>query len=327
VLCSPRRAAIEKNFLKASNQDIKTLFMNSAQKLGLVARVTQLSRSCRQKIAALIFRCYGRVAATRGKGFSAYRNSSIDRLVNDEEFLRLLQQARPLPTGTGAQLDERVIEYPWVFSKLLSYGEEARFLDAGSALNHSFIMNHPLVKRHKWTLLTLAPELECFANLGVSYVYDDLRATPFKADCFDAVFCVSVIEHVGMDNTGYTPDKSYQQIRPRDFLSAIDEMKRVLKPSGWLFLTLPFGRYENHGWFQQFDSALLLDLISQFRPRKEERVFFRSSPQGWQQCSEEDCKSLGYWFAPKADSSSNEKCGQPALQVSAMGLACIALRK
>jgi hypothetical protein len=104
-------------------------------------------------------------------------------------------------------------------------------------------------------------------------------------------------------------------------------MKRVLKPNGWLFLTLPFGRYENHGWFQQFDSALLLDLISQFRPRKEERVFFRSSPQGWQQCSEEDCKSLGYWFAPKADSSSNEKCGQPALQVSAMGLACIALRK
>jgi hypothetical protein len=198
--------------------------VNSGQKLGLAARVTQLSRICRQKIDTLIFRGYDRVPSTRGKGFSAYRNSSIDRLINDQEFLRLLQHAGPLPTGTGAHLDERVIEYPWVFSKLLSYGEEARFLDAGSALNHAFLMNHPLVKRHKWTLLTLAPELECFANLGVSYVYDDLRATPFKDDCFDAVFCISVIEHAGMDNTGYTPDKSYQQNRPRDYLSAIDEI-------------------------------------------------------------------------------------------------------
>lgn len=322
-----RSTAIEKNFLKASNQDIKTLSMNAAQKPGLLARLTQLSRICRQKIAALIFRAYGRVPSTRGKGFTGYRNSCIDRLINDEEFLRLLQQARPLPAGTGAQLDERVIEYPWVFSKLLSYREEARFLDAGSALNHAFVMNHPLVKRHKWTLLTLAPELECFAHLGVSYVYDDLRATPFKDDCFDAVFCVSVIEHVGMDNTGYTADKSHQQSRPRDFLSAIDEMKRVLKPSGWLFLTLPFGRYENHGWFQQFDSALLLDLISQFRPRKEERAFFRSTPQGWQQCPENDCKSLGYWFAPQPDPSANEKSRYTALQVSATGLACIALQK
>lgn len=301
--------------------------MNSAQKLGLVARITQLSGRCCQKIGTMIYRCNGRVPYTRGKGYSAYRNSSIERLVNDEEFLKLLQEARPLPAGIGVQLDERVIEYPWVLSKLLPYGEESRFLDAGSTLNHAFIMEHPLVKRHKWTLLTLAPERKCFANLGVSYVYDDLRAMPFKDDCFDAVFCVSVIEHVGMDNTGYTADKSYQQNRPRDYLSAIDEMKRVLKPNGWLFLTVPFGRYENHGWFQQFDSALLSDLVSQFRPRKDERVFFRSTPQGWQQCPEDNCKSLGYWVAPKADSLANEKSRQPAPPVSATGLACIALQK
>jgi SAM-dependent methyltransferase len=301
--------------------------MNSAQKLGLVARITQFSGRCRQKIGTIIYRCYSRVPYTRGKGYSAYRNSSIKRLVDDEEFLKLLQEARPLPAGIGVQLDERVIEYPWVLSKLLPYGAESRFLDAGSTLNHAFIMEHPLVKRHKWTLLTLAPERECFANLGVSYVYDDLRAMPFKDDCFDAVFCVSVIEHVGMDNTGYTADKSYQQNRPRDYLSAIDEMKRVLKPNGWLLLTVPFGRYENHGWFQQFDSALLSDLVSQFRPRKDERVFFRSTPQGWQQCPEDDCKSLGYWVAPKTDSLANEKSRQPTPPVSATGLACIALQK
>ena len=301
--------------------------MNPAQKPGLLAHITQLSLRYRQTIATLIYRCNGRLPFTRGKGYSAYRNSSIERLVNDEEFLKSLQQACPLPAGTGVQLDERVIEYPWVLSKLLPYTEESRFLDAGSTLNHAFIMEHPLVKLHKWTLLTLAPERECFANLGVSYVFDDLRAMPFKDDCFDAVFCVSVIEHVGMDNTGYTADTSYQQNRPRDFLSAIDEMKRVLKPNGWLFLTVPFGRYENHGWFQQFDSTLLSDLITQFRPRKDDIVFFRSTPQGWQQCHEKDCESSGYWVAPKGHSSANGKSKQPAPPVSAMGLACIALQK
>jgi SAM-dependent methyltransferase len=301
--------------------------MNSAQKLGLLARITQLSRRYLQTIGTLIYRCNGRLPFMRGKGYSAYRNSSFERLVHDEEFLKLLQQARPLPAGTGVQLDERVIEYPWVLSKLLLYAEESRFLDAGSTLNHAFIMEHPLVKRHKWTLLTLAPERECFAHLGVSYVYDDLRAMPFKEDCFDAVFCVSVIEHVGMDNAAYTADKRYQQNRPRDYLSAIDEMKRVLKPSGWLFLTVPFGRYEHYGWFQQFDSALLSDLISHFRPRKEERVFFRSTPQGWRQCSEKDCESLAYWVAPKRNSSANGKSKRIHPSVSAMGLACIALQK
>jgi SAM-dependent methyltransferase len=301
--------------------------MDWAQKPGLVTRMTQLSRSCRQKIGTLIYRCYGRLPFTRGKGYSAYRDSSIDRLVNDEEFLRLLQQARALPSGIGVQIDERVIEYPWVFSKLLSYREESRFLDAGSTMNHAFVMEHPLVHRHKWTLLTLAPERECFSNLGVSYVYDDLRAMPFKEECFDAVFCVSVIEHVGMDNAGYTADEGHRQNRPRDYLSAIDEMKRVLKPNGWLFLTVPFGRYENHGWFQQFDSAMLSDLISQFRPRKEERVFYRSTPQGWRECPEDDCKLLGYWIAPKDDSSMNGKPRRLGPSVSATGLACVALRK
>jgi len=301
--------------------------MDPAQKPSLVARIRQLELRCRQQIGLLNYRCNGRLPFTRGNGYLAYWNFTLERLVHNEELLKLLQQTCPLPTGIGVQLDERVIEYPWVLSKLLSYKEECRFLDAGSTMNHAFIMEHPLVKRHKWTLLTLAPERECFANLGVSYVYDDLRAMPFKDDCFDAVFCVSVIEHVGMDNAGYTADKSYRQKQPRDYLPAIDEMKRVLKPNGWLFLTVPFGQYENHGWFQQFDSATLSDLISQFRPRKDERVFFRSTQQGWQQCGEDDCKLLSYWLASKADSSTNGKQRQPAPPASATGLACIALQK
>lgn len=301
--------------------------MSLLQKSGLVTRATQLSRRFSQEFGCLLYRCNGRLPFTRRKGYAAYRNSQIERLLKDEEFLKLLQGAGVLPNGLGVKLDERVIEYPWVMSRLLQYGEQCKFLDAGSTMNHAFIMEHPLVKRHKWTLLTLAPERECFAHLGVSYVYDDLRGMPFKENCFDAVFCVSVIEHVGMDNSAYTADKSYRENKPRDFVCAIDEMKRVLNPDGWLYLTVPFGRHEHHGWFQQFDSAMLSDMISRFRPRKDERVFYRSTPEGWRQCPEDDCRSLSYWVAPKDKSSRNGESERPPPPVSATGLACIALQK
>jgi ubiquinone/menaquinone biosynthesis C-methylase UbiE len=185
-------------------------------------------------------------------------------------------------------------------------------------------MRHPLVEAQKWTILTLAPEAECFCNLGISYIYDDLRAMPFKDQCFDAVFCVSAIEHVGMDNTHYTQNDSHRQNNPQDYIRAINEMKRVLRTSGWLFLTVPFGQYENHGWLQQFDSAKLRNLTCQFQPKQEERTFFRSTSNGWQMCAEEDCKNLSFLTSK---STLNGKASGVVPPVSATGLACIALQK
>jgi len=284
-----------------------------------------LLRLLRRQIELLLFRYKGRVPFARS--YAVCKNFYIGRNIRDEALLRAFQEGLQLPSEYGVGLDERVVEYPWVLSKLFRYNQKCQFLDAGSALNHEFIMLHPLVEGQKWTILTLAPETECFYNLGVSYVYDDLRAMPFKDQCFDAVFCVSAIEHIGMDNTHYTRDDSYRQNEPHDYVQAISEMKRVLRPNGWLFLTVPFGQYENHGWLQQFDSAMLRNLICQFQPKKEERRFFRSTPHGWQTCAEDDCKYLTYRDALTSKSILNDKASGVVPPVSATGLACIALQK
>jgi SAM-dependent methyltransferase len=282
-------------------------------------------RFLKRQVEISFFRYKGRVPFARS--YPVCRDFYIGRTIHDEAVLRVFREGLQLPTKFGVGLDERVVEYPWVLSKLFSYKEKYRVLDAGSTLNHQFIMRHPLVERQKWTILTLAPEPESFSHLGVSYVYDDLRAMPFRDECFDAVFCISVIEHIGMDNLNYTRDDTYRQNNSQDYIRAVSEIKRVLRPDGWLFLTVPFGRYENHGWLQQFDSAMLLKLICQFQPSKHESTFFRSTASGWQMCTEDDCKDLTYKDSVASKSTLDLKRREVVPPVSATGLACVALQK
>ena len=48
---------------------------------------------------------------------------------------------KELPQRFGIAIDERVVEYPWIFGHLLErQNTGARMLDAGSILNHDFIL-------------------------------------------------------------------------------------------------------------------------------------------------------------------------------------------
>jgi len=293
----------------------------------MATAVEKLVEAYGQRFGSFIYCCQGRLPWTLGYG--AYRSAYIERLIRHEESLEYFQEVRELPDGFGMRLDERVIEYPWAFSKLRTFGEKSRLLDAGSTFNHHMILRHPAIERHNWTILTLAPESKCFWDRGISYIYDDLRSTPLRDGWFDAVFCISVIEHVGMDNFLYTAERSYRENRPQDYLYAIAEMKRVLRPQGWLFLTVPFGRYENHGWLQQFDTAMLSSLISHFQPQSLRKTFFRYTERGWKLAIEDQCRDLAYFdiHASKFSKSKQPKRFDSDFAAAARGLACLELQK
>jgi len=291
--------------------------------------MNRLFRTSSQQLGSWVYGCSARIPPVRRRLYGSHRNTYIQRFISKYDLLRFFQQRRALPDEFGIGLDERVIEYPWVLSRLLKYQEKCRFLDAGSTLNHEMILHHPLVKRHKWTILTLAPESECFWDLGVSYAYEDLRSMPFRDQWFDAAFCVSVIEHVGMDNVSYTPDKSYRESRAQDYLQAIDELKRVLRPGGWLYLTVPFGSYENHGWLQQFDSSMLSRLVAHFEPQRTDKTFFRYSDQGWNLATEEECRNSYYCHidAGRFSKALDRKRYDMNFTAAASAVVCIELQK
>jgi len=288
--------------------------------------MTGLYRVCKQQLGSMVYRCTGRIPFSTG--YHSFRTSYLERFIDNREFLDVFQEGGELPEGLGTGLDERVVEYPWVLSNLAAYKGKCRFLDAGSTLNNPMMLGHKLAQPHQWTILTLAPEPECFWYRGVSYVYDDLRMMPFRPDWFDAVFCISVIEHVGMDNTLYAKDPSYRQSETQNYLVAIDEIRRVIRPGGRLFLTVPFGRYENHTWLQQFDSAMLSKVVSTFGPQCANLSFFRYTPRGWRRATEDECSNLSYFDAHAERFSGTKKPAQDGDHAAAAcGLACVELQK
>lgn len=281
-----------------------------------------------EPLGCFLYFCRGRLPLS--VGYREYRNCYVRKVIANEELLDVFSAGQELPAGFGVRLDERVVEYPWLLSRLARYGTKLRVLDAGSTLNYEEILQHPAVKKHKCSIVTLAPETECFWDEGVSYFYEDLRSLPCKDEWFDAIACISTIEHVGMDNVLVTLEKSHRENRPRDFLSAVREMRRVLKPGGSLFLTVPFGRYELHGWLQQFDSGMLSALISEFRPQKVDKSFFRYTGQGWKLAAEEECSELSFSdvIRNKHAIGKDRVRGFPSdYAVAARAVACIELRK
>ena len=187
-------------------------------------------------------------------GYGVYKNKYLERTLNDSALLDIFLKTQPLPENYGYRLDARVVEIPWVFAHLNN--KEGSLLDAGSALNNEVVISSPVLKSKRISIFTLAPEGQCFWNLGISYIFGDLRCLDFRDNLFDSIACISTIEHVGMDNTMYMNNKTSDSGKNKqDFLLAIKEIKRVLKPGGCFYCTFPFGEYEDHGWFQQFDST------------------------------------------------------------------------
>ena len=216
--------------------------------------------------------------------FTAIRRAIAQGVLNDGV----------LPTGHGFRLDERVVEYPWFFSRLPS--SEGNLLDAGSVLNYSFLLSQPALANKRVFISTLAPESDCYWSRAVSYVYEDLRDSCFRDNYFDWVVSLSTIEHIGLDNTMlYTQDETKCENDDDAYLAAVKEFKRVLKPNGTLFLSMPYGQHRNHGWFKIFDAEMVDRIIKAFAPAEYRESHFKYKADGWLVSDREQSSGATYF--------------------------------
>lgn len=241
----------------------------------------------------------------------------------DQTLLKRLRSGEALQSGYGVGVDEHCIEYPWLFSYLND--EPEALLDAGSTLNYPYILDQPILGKKQIHILTLKPEANCFWQRGISYLYCDLRDIPVRDRYYDVVACISTLEHVGCDNTRYTRDKAHKEDRGEDFVLAMRELARVLKPDGELFLTVPFGVYRHFGFQQQFDKQVLSRAIDAFgKARKVTVAFCRYTREGWNVADEAGCAECeASWITRRRGEWPNPLPSEPDLAIGARAVACV----
>ena len=228
------------------------------------------------------------------RGYGEYRIAQINRILDRGTF-----SPTALPDGYGVRLDDRIIEYPWLFDRLPA--EPGLLLDAGSVLNHRFLLVRPKLAAKRVFISTLAPEIASHTELGVGYVYEDLRQSCFRDGYFDWVVSLSTIEHIGMDNTLlYTGDETKREHDQDAYLVAVREFRRMLKAGGRLYLSMPFGRARSYGWFQIFDAAMVDRVLEAFAPAHCIEHHFRYTPQGWTSSDRSQSKDATYFDIHRA---------------------------
>jgi hypothetical protein len=60
-------------------------------------------------------------------------------------------------------------------------------------------------------------------------------------------------------------------------------------------MTFPFGRYEDHGWFRQFDAALTDRLITRFSPATMNESVYQYRADGWQLSDRASCAGCEFF--------------------------------
>ncbi len=225
-------------------------------------------------------------------GYDSFKWSEISNAILNEETLKSFRAGK-IPQNFGIKLDERVAEYPWIFSRLKK--DDKTMLDAGSTFNFKEIVKHPYIANRKLNIFTFHPELNNFSSENISYEYGDLREMPYEDKRFDIVVSHSTIEHIDMDNNiyGYDIDKN-ENIRQKsyDYMKAVNEMERVLNKGGKLLLTFPYGVFKHYGFFQQFDEEMVDKIeqaLSSHGKVTKEFILYQSS--GWQFAQQTDCNN------------------------------------
>ena len=230
------------------------------------------------------------------EGYLEYKWHLIEGSINNKDILKEFELEQ-LTNEYGIGVDERVIEYPWLMSHI--HSGKGKFLDAGSTFNFQEILRHPIMQEKDIYIYTYYPEENNYIKSRISYIYGDLRELPFKDNYFDQIVCHSTLEHIDMDNSMYGYELAPQQdshSQSYGYLKVIRELERVLKPGGRILLTFPYGKFENHGFFQQFDKEMVLRLENSISSTCSiKKSFAKYEASGWR-------------FATQAESDDSVSC-------------------
>ena len=189
---------------------------------------------------------------------------------------------------------ERIVEYAFVHEKIPFNGRGKKVLDIGSG--SSGLPLELASKGYQVYALDASqnPVLPLVKHPDLEFVRGDIRQTPWADGFFDFITGISVLEHIGPPET--TDDDKI----------ALQEMRRLLKSTGRLILTVPFGRrgiHKQQGWYSApygrvYDHVSLTALLAPLF-QVTEIQYARLDRAGWRPASLEEVKDIDPAGQPK----------------------------
>lgn len=155
----------------------------------------------------------------------------------------------------------RRFEYPWVLSNLPSDpNPDTHILDAAGGKGELAVQ---LADKGYLVSCVDLDETGQIKHPRVKYEKGDISKLPYKKDSFDHVTCISVLEH--------TPNPCL----------ILDELWRVLKPGGKLFISLDVAsnRRYNHTIDEQEAEKILNHMGLSKLPEMSNEVLFNTFPE------------------------------------------------
>lgn len=152
-----------------------------------------------------------------------------------------------------ADVNERIVEVPFAFMALADLPAGARILDVGAGESTVALSLASL----GFAVTALDPQPYPFEHPCLEVVTSRLEDWGGPAEPFDAVLCISTIEHVGLGWYGEAPQAGGADAR------FIGRLAELLSDGGTLVLTTPFGAEPSVDDVQRtYDDQTLDDLLA-----------------------------------------------------------------
>jgi SAM-dependent methyltransferase len=134
-------------------------------------------------------------------------------------------------------------EYPWALQRAGQL-PGSRVLDAGCGGSIFPVYLASIGMQTTACDVVLPPGLDRLNESFIQYIQGDLTALPLADSIFDAIFCISVLEH----------------LEEKGAVTALMELRRVLRPGGRLLLTTDYCEDSNAEiWYEGEGRRFLVD--------------------------------------------------------------------
>jgi len=174
---------------------------------------------------------------------------------------------------------ERILENPLVIQNLPR--KKSVILDVGS--RYSQVPLEMASLGHK--VYTLDIEDYVFKHKNLTFIKEDIRKTSFPDNFFDVVTIISTLEHVGMGETSYG-DKEEKN----GDVVAMNEISRILKPKGFVIVTIPFGKPKFLPFLRVYDKKRLALIGKKYKVIKE--IYMYNDNENWEISTYEKVKDI-----------------------------------